>query len=591
MSFNISGLFHNQNNTAVGHSEKNAASVPVSGRNQAIAANQSAKSLSPGTSISGQVVSAQDGSVTIKLSDSSYITAALKGGISLQQGSQVSFLVSSNHNNQVTLSPLLTNLLASSPSVGNALNAAGLPVNDRTAAMVTQMMEQGMGIDKDSLHTMYKVISSNPDIESSAAVRLSQMNLAINEMNAEQLQAYDNLNHQISGSIEEIAKNLQELFADMSKTDASEAMELFDRIMNLITEDETAGEEVQNQTTAQNSGAAAGQTGTMVLSEEASGQSAISNMQSLTDLVGKENWDHLLKALSDGIEQSVLGKDIPDEEKSTDMNAKIIINEETEAGAGQQAGDKGAVSHENVKTALQELAKGNMSSSDALKLIENMMQDHKLSQKLLSEPAVGKLLQNALENKWLLKPEDVADKEKMDHFYEQLRSQTSRLAQDASSILGKESPLAQSTTNLSHNIDFMNQLNQTFTYVQIPLKMSGQNANGDLYVYTNKKHLADSDGNVSAFLHLDMDHLGSVDCYVTMQSEKVSTNFKVASDEILDLIEEHIDSLNERLAKRGYSLNTTVAVKEEETSVIEEMEKQLGQGSVPISQVSFDARA
>ena len=37
--------------------------------------------------------------------------------------------------------------------------------------------------------------------------------------------------------------------------------------------------------------------------------------------------------------------------------------------------------------------------------------------------------------------------------------------------------------------------------------------------------------------------------------------------------------------------NNTVSVKEEETSVIQEMEKQLGQGSVPISKVSFDARA
>ena len=44
---------------------------------------------------------------------------------------------------------------------------------------------------------------------------------------------------------------------------------------------------------------------------------------------------------------------------------------------------------------------------------------------------------------------------------------------------------------------------------------------GELYVYTNKKNLADNDGNVSAFLHLDMDHLGPVDVYVAMQQQKV----------------------------------------------------------------------
>ena len=139
----------------------------------------------------------------------------------------------------------------------------------------------------------------------------------------------------------------------------------------------------------------------------------------------------------------------------------------------------------------------------------------------------------------------------------------------------------------------MNQLNQAFSYVQIPLKLENQNANGDLYVYANKKSLADKDGNLSAYLHLDLDNLGSVDVYVTMKSDKVSTNFKVADDSVLDLIEEHIGELNERLQKKGYSLNTSVSVKseDEETSAIEKIEEDAGLRPVAISHLSFDARA
>ena len=37
------------------------------------------------------------------------------------------------------------------------------------------------------------------------------------------------------------------------------------------------------------------------------------------------------------------------------------------------------------------------------------------------------------------------------------------------------------------NVEFMNQVNQMYTYAQIPLKMSGQHASGELFVYTNKK--------------------------------------------------------------------------------------------------------
>ena len=260
-------------------------------------------------------------------------------------------------------------------------------------------------------------------------------------------------------------------------------------------------------------------------------------------------------------------------------------------------GDKGII---------DEIAKGAVSSREALKLIQDAMQGKGMSQneqqilfkdnsdlwkELLPNAAVGKLLQNALEKNWFMRPEDVADKEKIEEFYEQLKSQTGKLSDMTSAALGKDSALSQNVNRLSQNIDFMNQLNQTFTYVQVPLKMSNQNANGDLYVYTNKKNLAAKNGSVSAFLHLDMDHLGSVDVYVAMEKQRVSTNFKVRDDAVLDLIEANIDLLNERLEKRGYKLHPTVEITEKEVSVVEEMQKQMGQNTMPIAQFSFDARA
>ncbi len=75
-------------------------------------------------------------------------------------------------------------------------------------------------------------------------------------------------------------------------------------------------------------------------------------------------------------------------------------------------------------------------------------------------------------------------------------------------------------------MNFMNQLNQAYTYVQVPLKMSGQNANGELYVYTNKKESERSGCGAECFLHLDLEHLGSTDVSVKMQKHRnVKTNF------------------------------------------------------------------
>ena len=136
----------------------------------------------------------------------------------------------------------------------------------------------------------------------------------------------------------------------------------------------------------------------------------------------------------------------------------------------------------------------------------------------------------------------------------------------------------------------MNQLNHMFTYVQIPLKMQGKNANGELFVYTNQKSLSKKDGSVSALLHLDMEHLGSVDVHVSLNNQKVSTRFYLQDDSALDLIARNISILNKRLEERGYSMNAEFINKEENTTVMDEILKQ-GKNVSVLAGYSFDARA
>lgn len=601
MNLNFSGLFQNQNlanQNITNHNISNSGhsgAVPNDLDSGALVSSNSSRAIMnmmPGSNISGQVISVENGNVTIQLADESVITAALKGNVTLEPGSQVSFFVASNFNHQVTLSPLFTNFMVSSPSVEKALQAASLPINESSVSMVTQMMEQGMGIDKGSLQAMYRSVASNPNLDSAMIVRLSQMNLAINEMNAESLRAYETMNHQLLGSIQDITKEFSDIFSGISKENLSSTVSLFSHMVSLLSdmEEETTNSMADTNLAVQQGNVADSLDQTLLRNVfkqiiEHLQDPSILNHQQEDGTINSEDGKMADGKLTDG--------------KLTDANladGKLMENifADGKSVDGNLSGGKtvdGSLD-EQINRLLQTLGKTeNQSAKDVLKLVADLLQNKQLDAKILSEPSIGKLLQNKLEEQSLLKPEEVANKDRMESFYEQLRLQTSKLAQLAETVLGKDASLTQKTNQLSQNIDFMNQLNQTFAYVQIPLKMSGSNANGDLYVYTNKKNLASDDGTVSAYLHLDMEHLGSVDCYVTMQNEKVSTNFKVQDDSILDFLEQNIALLNERLEKRGYTLQATVSVKEEETSVIQEMEKQLGQGSVPISKVSFDARA
>lgn len=552
----------------------------------------------PGSSLSGQVVSKDGNTVTIQLTDSTTIEASLKGNVPLTEGSQVTFLVNSNTPGQIVLSPLFTNLGAS-PTVENALNSAGLQVNERNVSMVMSMMEQGMGVNKDALLGMHKLVMANPTIDSGVIVRLNQMGLSVNELNANSLMSYENMNHQISDSITNLTQSLSETFSQFDTANLSQATDLFHEIVSFVNEqsilDMGAFQEFLGNESAFNQAIYDALTKELV-ANSAEGEGVMLNTMpsGMQDTSGLAEANLQNPSFSD-VDILAQGKEI-----LKDFISQGVANCDTPIRELLSEGELNQLSMEVLKdggsnSLASVIANGNLSTKETFQLLDAYLQQNSTDAngtfKMLSDPGLQKLLQSDLENRWLLKPEEFASKERAEGFYKDLLSETAKLADATNQVIGKESAFSQHVTNLHQNVDFLNQLNETFQYIQIPLKMADQNANGDLYVYSKKKNLSVADGSVSAFLHLDMDHLGSVDCYVTMEQQKVSTNFKVADDETLDLIEANIHLLNERLEKRGYQLNATVGMKDEETSVMQEIQKELGVGAVPISTLSFDARA
>ncbi len=264
--------------------------------------------------------------------------------------------------------------------------------------------------------------------------------------------------------------------------------------------------------------------------------------------------------------------------------ANMLQKMGTDAELAKQIGS-GNLSPKAVLSQIQHLF-----AENAHMIREDFQEDMKT---LFGSRAFRNLLEAGMKNEWLMKPEDVADKEKVEQLYARIREQAARL-EEAFHMAGKaESAGAKSVQNLQNNVDFMNQMNHLFTYIQLPLKMTGNEAHGDLYVYTNKKSLAKKDGNVSALLHLDMENLGPLDVYVTMQKNlnKVSASFTVKDEAALNLIADHIHILNERLEKRGYSMKANFQIKEDgPTNVMQEILEQNKNISV-LSKTSFDMRA
>lgn len=216
---------------------------------------------------------------------------------------------------------------------------------------------------------------------------------------------------------------------------------------------------------------------------------------------------------------------------------------------------------------------------------------------LLRSDGFSKLLRDSVKAQMSVKPEQIAEKGKIEELYDRIQKTSAKITQLMESIGRADSPTAQAAGSLSDNVNFMNQLNEFVNYVQFPLRMAGEDANGELYVYTNRKSLANNDGNFSALLHLDMEHLGPMDVYVTMRDyTKVNTNFYLQTEELLDFIESHIDELTQRLTEKGYDTSTHVTRKDPNTPITpmaDEFTKddKKEDSGVVVSKMRFDVRA
>ena len=535
------------------------------------------RNLAPGQTIQGTVVSRDGTSAQIALRQDMMISARIDQSINLVLGQYMSFEVKANSGSVLSLSPLYANM-ANEATIMRALNAAGLPETANNIEMVAVMMEEGMPIDKESLGNISRLLMEFPTQNPASLIQMTRLGIPVTESNIEQFEIYQNANHQLLGSAETIMSELPNIFHELlGEGKVSQAYAFYENVLDIFTGGGAEGELLQK-----GDGNAALSGGII---ETADGSVVVKDAQAAAAEIKNASGEAVLDMVGASKNEGVAGANSEQTPVLTDKQWNALGNMLKELGIDENTAEQ--------------IKNGEMTSKEALALIRGLIpkagaseQHARMMERILDGKEFESLLKSEIGKQWLIEPKNVADPHKVEQLYERIREQSARL-QEALQTSGKgDVPLAKSVQNIQSNVDFMNQMNHMFTYVQLPLKMIGNNAHGDLYVYTNKKNLAAKDGNVSALLHLDMEHLGALDVYVTMQQNKVNTNFTLQDESALDLIEQHISLLDERLAKRGYNLKAQFYVKEEEQddsimNIILKHEKNIS----VLSRTSFDMRA
>lgn len=449
------------------------------------------KNMLAGDTFSGKVIGMQNDNVLLSLADGNTVHAKLAPGSTISKGQTLTFMLESNNNNNISIKPLkMDEQLA--VIINKALDAAMYPATEGNINIVRELLSLNMPVDVEMIGNMIKMSTKFPDTDISTIANLMKLNIPVTKENIMQYEAYKVYEHSILNEFNDMGDDLSQMFKA------------------LIDENTTAAD-------------------------------VAAKAQNLNEFVKILYSDlEIDKSQAQSAFNGIIGKE------GINMISDIILNA---SPAGSDSAKTPAL--EFVKL----MQSGKLTTQEFLEFITEFIKDNPQIKEQMSH-VFGSADFNSLINQMIdetlkIKPSAVGGEDGISGYYKRIRK-TLEKAVEAGLKDESADALLKDMQQVKSNIDFMNDLNKNMTYFQMPVKFSESDANGELYVFTNKKALAAGTDNVSALLHLDMDNLGPVDIYVRLSGKNVSTNFCLESEEMLDFVYSNIDKLNLRLEALGY---------------------------------------
>lgn len=464
-----------------------------------ITGNMILSQMKPGTSFAGDIIDVCGNAIKLLLSGEKLLNATTTDARNLNIGDHIIFNVSSNNGSSVVIKPVKINHFNTNMLL-RALEAAELPATEKNKNIVRVMMEHEMPIDKNSVTEMMKRVEGLKTDNPEYIVAMDKHGIPLTQENVEQFGAYKNYEHRIMSQAETIAEDIPQLLSELTASaDEGKAVNLAKALVDILNKTPLQPE---NPTTSNNEG-------------------ALYNIS-----LQPEN-------ISDSDAQFLKSMGLIDEENG------VVY----ESAATEQV-EKKPLSLEQVMEKLNTL------KGDELKqFIESDDFKSYLKDKIERSFEINL-------NKLSTEGDDT--KELVKKLYDNLDKKTESMLQLLNSVGEGHSKLAQTATNIRHNMQFMQDLSQMASYVQLPVKFDESKAHGELYVFNRKKGMPVDKEVLTAFLHLDMDNLGATDIDVKMERKSVTIQFSLSDVEAMRIVEEHLPMLKDRLEKKGYMASFTV---------------------------------
>lgn len=599
--------------------------------------------LEVGNIFEGTVNSVRGGKVLLALGNGQMVLAQMDGRVNITPGSSMFFQVKSNDGETVAIRPYTGAGNAGNPILLNALTTAGLPATERNFVMVDSMMKEQMPVGKQSLLEMVRVLNANPDVKVPTLVQMTKMGIPINAQTAAQFENYLTDSHTIFSQIDDAINQITGVFENEEMTGEA-AFAVNEKILDILEQENPRAvvllEEMQGETQkaaaapeqqggAQPTGDAqtvgsqmqtgnlpeAGKTQTagnpaetIPVNGETAGKVPEQQMDAsvkeavqtlaegrvplsgkpLSSLFSEEQLAHLTKIL----------QSVPALATDTQLFPGLTPDETfVDTMSPEEQSFMGTKEAPLPEEASKAVLNKDMNVGRFLTAVRNALEENSIYgfagvKRLFSSKEYQTALRSVMEQQWLIKPEELRQEHKVSELYDRLEAQMNQMEHLIRAAGAEAQSFHTAAADVQSNIEFMNQVNQVYNYVQIPLRLSGQNASSELYVYRNRRNQSDPDGELTAFLHLDLEHLGSTDVSIKLKEKNVTANFYLDDDASYELVEKHLPILEKHLKKKGYFCKVTVAKEPvESANFVENIREKENSAAATLHRYSFDVKA
>ena len=552
--------------------------------------NMNYNNMSKGQVFSGQVTNISPGELTLELDNGQVMTAKYDNSSELSIGDGARFKVVDSENGQITLKTLQSGNTIDNV-VYKALEASGLPFSPKNEELVTALIKNEYPVSKQMINGMLQQSLKNPDISMTNLVLMNKAGLDINPESTKMFELYSNGREELAAATEQnfndmlgmIEGLLAEGNIEESASLASEMLDILnvgiepdELVLTLISNDEKNSPVItpanlsalldsltedgislpesvlaQAETEASDTSLNSNTQVSLVLNDEQ--RLEIFTLFENADVdVDAAKLQNLIKGDMSISDLSALLKTLPDSEQA---KLNPLMNQ-----IANFLGRELSVSND----ALAELLPESATLSEAAQHIKNLLTTTSVSsdikQALLKSNDFQNTLKMLIHTDWTLSAEELTQKDAVSNLYKRIDEQIDRLKTLADNTSGSASAkLSADLGQTKQNMNFMNDMNQMYNFTELPIRMNGQTATGDLYVYSDKHRKRTSGGNgISCLLHLDMASLGGMNIRIELNEGQVSTRFFLKDDDSGRLITKHLDELDAAMTKQGFNPKSEV---------------------------------